>query len=150
MSLRNQRRLAAKIMDVGENRVWIDPERTESVEGVITRVEIGKLVHEGVIKARAETGVSRGRAQAMKEKKSRGLKRGVGSRKGKKTARTPGKETWENRIRSIRSELRNLKERRVIAKDVYRDLYLKAKGGAFEDTSRVEQYIDAHRLGRRR
>ena len=150
MSLRNQRRLAAEVLKVGENRVWIDPEKIEDVEGVITREEIGKLVHEGIVKARPERGVSRARARILSDKKKRGLKRGMGSRQGKKTARTPRKEAWENRIRSIREHLRILKDRRVIPKDVYRKLYLMAKGGAFSDTSRVEQYIDAHRLARRR
>ncbi|MDQ1280210.1 MAG: large subunit ribosomal protein L19e [Thermoproteota archaeon] len=150
MSLRNQRRLAAEVMKVGENRVWVNPEKIDDVEGVITRVEISKLVHEGTIRARPESGVSRARAKILSDKKRRGLKRGVGSRQGKKTARTPGKETWESRIRAIRAHLRILKDRRIIQKDVYRKLYLMAKGGAFSDTSRVEQYIDAHRLARRR
>lgn len=150
MGLRNQRRLAAEVMKVGENRVWVDPEKIDDVEGVITRAEIGKLVHEGTIRARPESGVSRARAKILSDKKKRGLKRGVGSRQGKKTARTPEKKTWESRIRAIRAHLKILKDRRVIQKDVYRKLYLMAKGGAFSDTSRVEQYIDAHRLARRR
>ncbi|MGD2065814.1 MAG: 50S ribosomal protein L19e, partial [Candidatus Bathyarchaeota archaeon] len=46
MSLKSQRRLAAEIMKVGENRVWIDPERIDYVEAAITREEIKKLIHE--------------------------------------------------------------------------------------------------------
>ena len=37
MSLKSQRRLASKILKIGENSVWIDPEKTDDVEGVITR-----------------------------------------------------------------------------------------------------------------
>ncbi|RLI07420.1 50S ribosomal protein L19e, partial [Candidatus Bathyarchaeota archaeon] len=51
MSLKSQRRLAASILNVGVNRVWIDPERIEDVDVAITREEIKKLIHEGVIKA---------------------------------------------------------------------------------------------------
>lgn len=150
MSLRNQRRLASEVLKVGENRVWIDPERMEDVEGVITREEIHKLVHEGIIKALPERGVSRARAKLLHDKKKRGLKKGVGSRQGKKTARTPEKEAWEKRIRAIREHLKTLKNRRMIQRDIYRKLYLLSKGGVFSDISHVDQYIDAHKLARRR
>ncbi|MFQ5758479.1 MAG: 50S ribosomal protein L19e, partial [Candidatus Bathyarchaeia archaeon] len=52
LSLKNQRRLAAEILKVGESRVWIDPDRTEDVEIVITRDEIRRLIHEGAIRRR--------------------------------------------------------------------------------------------------
>lgn len=150
MSLKNQRRLAAETLKVGENRVWIDPENAEDVEGVITREEIRKLIHEGVIKARPEKGISRGRARILHDKKKRGLRRGTGSRQGKKTAKIPRKEAWMNRIRVIREYLKVLKERKMIQRNVYRELYLKAKGGEFSDTTDLDQYIEAHKLSRRR
>ncbi|MBS7635617.1 50S ribosomal protein L19e, partial [Candidatus Bathyarchaeota archaeon] len=37
LSLRSQRRMAAEILGVGEERVWINPERMEDVEAAITR-----------------------------------------------------------------------------------------------------------------
>lgn len=150
LSLKNQRRLASKVLKVGKSRVHIDPERLEDVEGVITREEIRKLVHESVIMAAPETGVSRGRARVGAEKRRTGRRRGVGSRGGKASARQPPKQAWETRIRSIRRHLRTLRERRTIQKAAYRRLYLLAKGGTFPDRSHVDQYIEAHRLSRRR
>jgi len=138
------------VLNIGQSRVWIDPEKTEDVEGVITRVEIRKLVHDGAIKALPEKGVSKGRARILHGKRKRGLKQGAGSKEGKKTARTPEKKTWENRIRAIREYLRDLKSRRVIPDDAYRELYLLAKGGMFSSVSNVDQYVEAHRLARRR
>jgi len=44
--LKSQRRLAAQILKVGQNRVWINPERIDDVEAAITREEIRKLIHE--------------------------------------------------------------------------------------------------------
>ena len=41
--LSSQRRLAAQILKIGQNRVWIDPERMDDVEGAITREEVRKL-----------------------------------------------------------------------------------------------------------
>ena len=150
LSLKNQRRLAAEVLKIGQSRVWIDPEKTEDVEGVITRVEIRKLVHEDTIKALPEKGVSKGRARSLHDKQKRGLKQGAGSREGKKTARTPAKKTWEKRIRAIREYLNDLKTRRIIQNNTYRELYLIAKGGMFSSVSNVDQYIEAHRLARRR
>ena len=150
MSLKNQRRLAAEVLKIGQSRVWIDPEKTEDVEGVITRVEIRKLVHEETIKVLPENGVSRGRARSLHDKRKRGLKRGAGTREGKKTARTPEKKAWEKRIRAIREHLSDLKGRRIIQNDAYRKLYLVAKGGMFSSISNVDQYIESHKLARRR
>ena len=150
MSLKNQKRLAADVLNVGKSRVWINPEKVEDVAGIITRDEIRKLIHEDVIKALPEQGVSRGRARIMHSKRKRGLRKGMGSRSGKKTARTPGKRAWINKIRAIRGYLTTLKTRRIIQKDAYRKLYLWAKGGMFSDTSHIERYIETHKLTRRR
>ena len=150
LSLKNQRRLAAEVLKIGQSRVWIDPEKIEDVEGVITREEIRKLVHEDVIKTLPEKGVSKARARILHNKRKRGLRQGAGSKEGKKTARTPEKKQWENRIRAIREHLSDLKNRKIIQKDTYRKLYLLAKGGMFSNVMNVDQYIEAHELAKRR
>ncbi|MEM3754375.1 MAG: 50S ribosomal protein L19e, partial [Candidatus Bathyarchaeia archaeon] len=58
MSVKLQKRLAASIAKVGIDRVWIDPEKIEKVESAITRDEIKKLIHEGVIKILQKKGIS--------------------------------------------------------------------------------------------
>ena len=150
MNLKSQRRMASKALKIGKNRVWIDPEKGEDVEEAITREEIRKLISEGTIKAAPQKGVSRGRARIIHAKRKKGLKKGMGSRKGRKTARMPRKELWKRRIRAIRSYLKDLRDRRVIQRNIYRRLYLLAKGGVFRDVAHVEQYIDSNRLKRRR
>ncbi len=142
--------MASKALKIGKNRVWIDPEKGEDVEEAITREEIRKLISEGTIKAAPQKGVSRGRARIIHAKRKKGLKKGMGSRKGRKTARMPRKELWKRRIRAIRSYLKDLRDRRVIQRNIYRRLYLLAKGGVFRDVAHVEQYIDSNRLKRRR
>ncbi|MEM1989819.1 MAG: 50S ribosomal protein L19e, partial [Candidatus Bathyarchaeia archaeon] len=72
MSLKSQRRMAAEILGVGEERVWIDPERIEEVEAAITREDIKRLIHEGVIRKLKDKGVSRARARIIHEKKRKG------------------------------------------------------------------------------
>lgn len=150
MSLRNQRRLAAQILKVGEGRVWIDPDRTEDVEAAITREEIRKLVHEGIIRSLQKKGVSRARAKALKEKKKKGLRRGPGRKSGSARAKISKKQAWMKKIRPLRKKLRELKASRTITESVYRQLYNKAGSGVFESTADLERYIKTHGLGRRR
>jgi large subunit ribosomal protein L19e len=67
--LAGQRRLAARILKIGQNRVWINPERMDDVEGAITRQEVRKLIHEKIIVSLPEQGVSRSRAKVIRAKK---------------------------------------------------------------------------------
>jgi large subunit ribosomal protein L19e len=148
MSLRSQRRLAAEILKVGENRVWIDPERTIDVEVAITREEIRRLVHEGAIKPLPKKGVSRARARVLQQKRKRGLRRGPGRKTG--SAKVSKKEAWMRKVRTLREKLRELKENRVITRAVYRKLYNMAGSGVFESTADLERYIETRGLGRKR
>lgn len=150
MSLKSQRRLAAKILKHGESRVWIAPERIEDVSTAITREDIRRLIHEGAIQALPKKGISRGRTRTLREKKRRGLRKGHGSRKGTAGARTPKKRLWAERVRPLRNHLRELRDHRIIAKNVYRNLYGMVKGGAFKNVSHLEQYLQTHKLAKRR
>ena len=58
-----QRRLAADVMDVGTNKVWLDPERQGDIADAITRADVRDLVQEGAIRAEEPQGNSRGRAR---------------------------------------------------------------------------------------
>ncbi len=150
MSASSQRRLAAEILKVGENRVWIDPERIDEVEMAITREEIRRLIHEGAIRRRPEKGVSRARARDRHEKRRRGLRRGPGRKSGSAGARVSKKEAWMKRIRALRKRLRELKANRTITESVYRRLYNMAGSGVFESTADLERYIETRGLGRKR
>ena len=149
MNLKNQRRLAASVLNVGVNRVWIDPEGAEEVEAVITRQEIRKLVNDGIIKALPIGKSSRGRARERMAQKKAKRRRGPGRRKGAKYSVVSRKERWMSRIRSQRKRLRRLRERRVITVNTYRSLYMKAKGGEFRSIAELERYITEHNLRRR-
>ena len=150
MSLKSQRRLAAEIMKIGEGRVWIDPERTDYVEAAITREEIRKLIHEGVVKSLPEKGVSRSRARVLIEKRKKGLRRGPGGKSGPARSKISKKQAWINRIRPIRRRLRELKDSRAITESVYRKIYDMSESGVFESKVDLERYIKAHDMWRRR
>lgn len=148
--LSNQRRLAAQILKIGRNRVWIDPERMDDVEGAITREEVRKLIHEKVIASLPEKGVSRARAKVIQRKKRKGRRKGPGSHGGSGFAKISRKERWMSKIRSLRKRLRDLKARRIIAETTYTQLYRMAGSGRFESVADLERYLKAHDLWRKR
>jgi len=149
-NLTNQRRLAAQILKVGRNRIWISPDRIDDVESAITREEVKKLVHENAIAPLPVKGVSRGRAKVIQAKKRRGRRKGQGSRSGTARAVISKKEAWMTKIRSMRRKLRELKASRVITESNYRQLYMIAGSGRFASLADMERYIKAHEMWRKR
>jgi len=149
-NLSSQRRLAAQILKVGQNRVWINPERMDDVEGAITREEVKKLIHEKIIASLPEKGISRGRAKVVRAKKRKGRRKGQGSYGGAGYAKVSRKEAWMSKIRSLRKKLRELKASRVIAETTYTQMYRMAGSGRFESIGDLERYLRAHDLWRKR
>jgi large subunit ribosomal protein L19e len=149
-SLKTQRRLAAQILKVGQNRVWIDPEKVDDAETAITRDDVRKLIHEGTIKSNPEKGVSRARARVLHEKKKKGLRSGVGSKSGSPYARISKKERWMSKIRALRKRLRVLKARKAITESAYRELYRMASSGRFTSVADLERHLKAHEVWRKR
>ncbi|MDL5502201.1 MAG: 50S ribosomal protein L19e, partial [Candidatus Methanoperedens sp.] len=80
--LANQRRLAAEVMDIGVNRVWMDPEAFKDIATALTREDIRKLISEEKIGKRNIKGVSRGRARKVAQTRAYGHRKGHGSRSG--------------------------------------------------------------------
>jgi len=142
--LKMQRRIAADILKCGENRVWIDPERIDDVAAAITREDVKRLIHDGVIKRKPIKGQSRGRARAFQEARKKGRHRGPGSRKGKKTARMGKKERWMMTIRALRKELRKLKAEGKLDEHTYRRLYIRSKGGQFKTKRHLYLFMEEH------
>jgi large subunit ribosomal protein L19e len=141
MDLKNQRRMAAEILDCGENRVWIDPNRTEDLADAITRADIRTAIESGTIKALPKAGISKGRTKHNLAQRRKGRQRGPGSRKGKAGARTPTKRDWIQTIRPIRAELRQMRDSGTITKQVYREFYMKAKGGVFKSKTHLLSHL---------
>jgi large subunit ribosomal protein L19e len=147
MSVVSQKRLAAELLKIGVTRVWVDPEDTDKVSAAITRKEIRRLIHEGSIRKLPKVGISRGRKRVRREELLAGRHKGPGSRKGSIEFE---KRRWVIRIRSIRRRLRALRDKRLITTQVYRKLTLMAKGGTFRSAAHLDEYVDTHKLARRR
>ncbi len=141
MMLRTQRRLAADLLKCGENRVWIDPENIEEIEKAVTRRDVENLIRQGLIKAKKKKGNSRGRIRERLIKKAKGHRIGHGSRKGKATARFPRKRRWIKTIRPIRTYLRELRDKGLIDRKIYRLYYRRAKGGQFKNKAHLKMHL---------
>ena len=148
MNVTAQKRLAAEILKCGVHRVYIHPDGIDDVLMAITREDIRNLIKNKIIQKRQKIGISRVRAKEKLVKKQKGRARGIGSRKGLKTARSPTKRRWINRIRPQRRELKKLRSTKKIEVSVYRELYQKAKGGAFNSVATMYRYIDENKLMR--
>jgi large subunit ribosomal protein L19e len=138
-----QRRLAAEILGVGESRIWIDPnpEHEEEISQAVTRNDVKRLIAKGLIKVKPEKGNSHTRWLERRRARSEGRRRGHGKRKGAKDARVDSKRRWINTIRKIRRTLRWLRDKGIIDRKLYRELYRKAKGGVFKSSSDLRRYL---------
>lgn len=144
MNLTTQKRLAADILKVGLNRVWIDPEQIEEVSRAITRDGVRQLINQGAIKAKPKKGISSYRSKKIAQQKKKGKRKGKGSVKGAKYARTPKKQAWMSTIRALRTDLKDMRAAGEIDSTTYRKLYKMAKGGAFKSKSYMKNYARDH------
>lgn len=147
MNLRSQKRMASDVLDVGKNRVWIDPDRASEVEDAITKQDIRNLIESGVIQKKPEEGTSRGRARERDEQRKKGRQKGHGSRKGSKGGRKSEKDEWKEKIRALRTELKRMRDEDELESSEYRDLYNMAKGGFFRNKKHMQIYIEKNIKG---
>ncbi|MBW3003299.1 50S ribosomal protein L19e [Candidatus Woesearchaeota archaeon] len=146
MKLKIQKRLGGQILKCSKNKIVLDPERLEDIKEAITKADIKTLIIDNAISKKPVKGSSRVRARKRALQKRKGKRRGVGTRKGKKTARLPKKEAWMNKIRAQRGLIKELKERSKIDAATYRELYSKAKGGFFRSLRHLKLYIKEHNM----
>lgn len=140
-NLRSQKKLASKVLGIGKSRVKVDGAMAEDIKEAITRADIRDLIAQGAIKVIPKSGVSRHRARERHLQRKRGRQRGQGVRKGRMGARNPHKRAWINKIRSLRNELKELREGEYITERTYKELYKKAKGNFFRDRGHALIYI---------
>jgi len=146
MKLGAQRRLAASLFKCSPKRVWFDEDRLSDIKEAITKQDIKGLVSEGVIRLKPTKATSKGRIRHKKRQKAKGLQKGRGSRKGGLKARAPQKKQWMAKIRVQRKFLKLLRERGLLKKSDYRNLYLKAKGNFFRSRRHIKLYAEEHKI----
>lgn len=146
MNIANQKRLAAKAAGVGVGRVILVPERVSEIKDAITKADIRALIKNGAIKIIDAQSPSRVRAKARHAQKLRGRRRGSGKKRGAAGARLNKKHNWMNKIRLMRSTIKNLKTQNKITQQTYVEIYRKAKGGFFRDRGHMLFYLNQNKL----
>lgn len=138
MNLDKVRRMASDILKVGEKRVWLNPQEHAKIAESMTKDDVRGLIKDGLIKKRIVQGHSKARANVLREKKKKGLKKGKGKRKGSQKARTGKKSEWISKVRAQRRTLKKMKEDGVETKLSYGKIYRRIKGGYFKGKKYVE------------
>ena len=133
-----QKRLAAKVLKVGESRVWLDPKQKKDIEGAITAADIRKLILKGYVK-RVPTVV-------RMPKKDFRKKKGYGSRRGAKYSIVSRKRKWISTVRPLRRMLKELKAKQQIDNQTFKQLYLLVKGGTFRSRAHLRIYLEQRGL----
>ena len=146
MKVSVQKRLAGSILKCSPKRVQLAADRIPDIKEAITKADIRGLISEGLIVKKQEKGVSRARAKHKANQRKKGLQRGPGKRKGKKTAIVPRKEAWMAKIRVQRKFLQELKEKKLVDAVAYKNLYRKSKGGFFRNKRHIKIYMEEHKM----
>ncbi len=141
-----QRRLASQILKCGKNRVRFDPARLDDIKEAITKTDVKSLINNDAISKKRTRSTSRFWSKKRKHQRSKGKQKGLGSRKGKKTARLNPKRKWINKIRVQRDFIKSLRNRSIITSNIYHDLYMKSKGGFFRSLRHLKLYTKEREL----
>jgi len=144
--LRLQKRLAAGMLGVGLEKVYLDPAQTEDIKEAITKADIRSLISQGAIKILPAKRPSRHRARARHLQRKKGRQRGDGRRRGTAKARLPKKTLWMNTIRAQRKLLKSLREKKRITPKTFRKVYSKAKGGEFRSKTHMIMFLKRNNM----
>jgi|SRR3989338_1084871 len=146
MKLNVQKRIAASLLKAGQNRVVFDNTRLNDIKEAITKADIRRLINDGAIKAKQKKGISSFRTNKLRLQKRKGKRKGIGSRKGTKTARTPRKRAWITKVRVQRRFIKLLKIKKLVIPETYTKVYKMIKGNQFRSKRHLKLYLDENNL----
>ena len=130
MAVHTVKRLAADLLNVGENKVRIDSASISDVKSAMTRADVQALIDKGIVKAAPK----KGRKKNIKKKR-----RGRGSRKG--MGGVSDKEKWMMKVRAQRKLFRKLLELGVLEQENKRAVYMRIKSGIFRSKRAMIAYL---------
>ena len=146
MNLRHQKKIASELLGVGKKRVKLDSTKLSEIKEAITKSDLRSLIASKIIQTKPLKGHSRGRANKIRKQKSKGKRKGPGSRKGRRTARLSRKKSWMTRVRTQRRFIKNLKEKNLLTRKDYRGIYLRIKNNRFRSIKLIKIYLKENNL----
>lgn len=146
MNLSVQKRLAAQVLKCSPKRVVFDSTKLGTIKEALTRADIKDLINSKAVVKNQETNISQSRTRKLKIQKRKGLRKGLGSRKGTAKARLSPKESWMIKVRLQRTFLRELREKKKITVETYRKCYNKISGNFFRNKRHIKLYLEEQKL----
>jgi large subunit ribosomal protein L19e len=137
-TLRLQRKLAARILRVGENIIWLDPDRMDDIREAITSEDIRDLIKDKAIKKKIARGVKARAGKLRKKRKKKGRKRGAGKKRKNIKKR---KKIYVENIRKMRNHLKSLKKLKKINSKQYNKLKRLSKAGYLTSIRAIDEYL---------
>lgn len=137
-TLAMQRRLAARVMNVGLNKVWFDPSRLNEIKEAITKLDIESLIKDGAISKKPFKGVKRRAGRVRQKRKKRGRGRGIGKRKKMVKQK---KKAYMIKIRNLRAYIKALRKKGIINYAKENKLRRLAKAGVIKNKKSIEEKI---------
>jgi large subunit ribosomal protein L19e len=137
-----QKRLAAQILKCSPQRIRFDTGKLEEIKGAITKHDIRNLIKQNAIYELATNATSRVRARIKHIQRRKRRQKGAGKRKGSKNARYSKKRDWIAKTRSQKALLAKLRDKKILSHELYRNLYLKVKGGFFRSMRHMKLHIN--------
>lgn len=145
-NLKNQRRLASRILKVGLKKVNLNQESLTEIKEAITKFDIRGLINQKVITVKKTKGQSKVRARKLKVQKRKGRRQGKGSRKGKKTARSPRKKAWMAKVRTQRRFIQELRKTNKIEQKDFKEIYKIIGTNFFRNRRHIKIYMQDHNM----
>lgn len=130
-NLENKKKLAAKVFNVGKNKIIFDELHINEIKEAITKQDMRDLYTEGMIRIREY----RGRMQ----KEKRTTRRGPGKIKRKIKIKKSG---YVILTRKLRRYLKELKKQNKITNQKFYELRKKIKARAFKDKNHLKDHIE--------
>lgn len=130
MNLKNKRELAAKVLNVGKNRIYFNQNNLKEISEAITRQDILDLYNQGIIKIKEK----KGRRKVQKRKYRR--------RTGKiKKKVDKSKQNYVKLTRKLRKILKMLKLKGEITKEKYEELRKKIKASKIKSKRHLMEVL---------
>ncbi|MEK6933357.1 MAG: 50S ribosomal protein L19e [Nanoarchaeota archaeon] len=134
MNLKKKKILAAKTLQVGNERIRFDPLHLAEIKDAISKQDIRDLFNQGIISVKEIKG-----RKAVKKRKNR---RRFGSIR-KRTIR--GKTLYVILTRKLRAYLFELRKKNKISPDLYNKIRKEIKASIFKSKSHLKERIESEK-----